>query len=50
MNDYSAFEVVKHPIAMKNASKELKEKASYITEEAKNDGAGKAVNYLMTEV
>jgi hypothetical protein len=50
MNDYPAFEVVGHRVAMKKASKPLKEKACHITGDAELGGVGNAINYLLTDV
>jgi hydroxymethylpyrimidine pyrophosphatase-like HAD family hydrolase len=50
MNDYSAFQVVKHSIATANADKKILASATHVTKEAKDHGAGHAVNYLLTDV
>ena len=50
MNDYSAFQVVKYPIAMENGEKKLKEIAYLTAKEAKEDGVGHALKHLMSKM
>ena len=50
MNDYSAFQVVKYPVAMANGEKKLKEMAYLVAEEAKEDGFGHALKELMRQM
>lgn len=45
-NDIPMFEVAGYKIAMGNASKELKQKADYITDTNNNDGVAKALEYV----
>lgn len=44
--DISMFELCNYNVAMGNASKDLKEKADYITDDVDNDGLYKAFKYL----
>lgn len=45
-NDIPMFEVAGYKIAMGNASKELKQKADYITDTNNNDGVAEALEYV----
>lgn len=46
-NDYSMFEVFTETVAMKNAIKEVKDIAKYITDTNDNLGVAKAINYVL---
>ena len=46
-NDYSMFEVFTETVAMKNAIKEVKDIAKYVTDTNDNLGVAKAINYVL---